>query len=100
MQIAFETPDQPAVHELIGELDAYLHSLFPAESVYALDIPSLCHPNVLFAVVRDPAGATIGCGAIVVKPEYGEVKRMYVRPQARGKGVARQLMETLEADAA
>lgn len=99
MQIAFETPDQPAVHELIGELDAYLYSLYPAENVYALDISSLCHPGVLFAVVRDAAGAPIGCGAIVIKPEYGEVKRMYIRPQARGQGIARRLVEALEAKA-
>lgn len=99
MQIAFETPDQPAVHELIGELDAYLYSLYPAENVYALDISSLCHPSVLFAVVRDADGAPIGCGAIVIKPEYGEVKRMYIRPQARGQGIARRLVEALEAKA-
>ncbi|MFC5462756.1 GNAT family N-acetyltransferase [Massilia niabensis] len=99
MQIEFETPDQPAVHELIGELDAYLYSLYPAENVYALDISSLCHSSVLFAVVRDAAGAPIGCGAIVIKPEYGEVKRIYVRPQARGQGIARRLIEALEAKA-
>jgi putative acetyltransferase len=99
MQIAFENPDQPDVQELIGELDAYLYSLYPAENVYALDISSLCHPSVLFAVVRDPAGTAIGCGAIVIKSEYGEIKRMYVRPQARGHGVARRLMQTLEAKA-
>lgn len=99
MQIAFEHPDQPAVHELIGELDAYLYSLYPAENVYALDISSLCTPGVLFAVARDAAGTAIGCGAILMKPEYGEIKRMYVRPQARGQGVARQLMQTLEAKA-
>ena len=99
MQIAFEIPDQPAVHELIAELDAHLYSLYPAENVYALDISSLCHPDVLFAVVRDCTGAAIGCGAIVMKPEYGEVKRMYVRPEARGQGVARRLMEALEAEA-
>jgi putative acetyltransferase len=34
-----------------------------------------------------------------MKPEYGEVKRMYVRPQARGRGLARRLIETLEAKA-
>lgn len=67
--------------------------------MYALDIASLCNQNVLFAVVRDSAGAPIGCGAIVVKPEYGEIKRMYVRPQVRGQGVARRLMEALEAKA-
>lgn len=99
MQIAFETPDQPDVHDLIRELDAHLYSLFPAESVYALDVSSLLEQNVLFAVVRDAAGASVGCGAIVVTPEYGEVKRMYIRPQARGRGLARRLIETLEAKA-
>ena len=99
MHIAFETPDQPDVHELIGELDAYLYSLYPAENVYALDLSSLLHPSVLFAVVRNAAGASVGCGAIVIKPEYGEIKRMYVRPQARGCGLARRLIETLEAKA-
>jgi len=99
MQIAFEHPDQPAVHALIAELDAYLYSIYPAENVYALDIPSLCRPDVLFAVVRDPAGAPIACGAVVMTPDYGEIKRMYVRPQARGQGVARRLMEALEAKA-
>lgn len=100
MQITFETPDQPDVHTLIAELDALLYSLYPAESVYALDIASLKEPGVLFAVVRDADGASVGCGAIVIKPEYGEIKRMYVRPAARGRGVARKLIETLEAKAA
>lgn len=99
MQITFETPDQPDVHELIGELDAYLYSLYPPENVYALDISALLHPSVLFAVVRDAAGASVGCGAIVMKPGYGEVKRMYVRPRVRGRGLARRLIEALEAKA-
>lgn len=100
MHIAFETPDQPDVHALLGELDAYLYSLYPAENVYALDTASLLAPGVHFAVARDASGVPVGCGAIVVKPEYGEVKRIYVRPQARGQGIARRLIETLEAKAA
>jgi putative acetyltransferase len=100
MQIAFETPDQPDVHALIAELDAYLYSLYPAENVYALDVASLLQPNVLFAVARDSAGAALGCGAVVVTPAYGEIKRMYVRPAARGQGLARRLIDTLEEKAA
>lgn len=96
VQIAFESPDQPGVRALIGELDAYLYSLYPAENVYALDMNSLLHPSVLFAVARDGAGVAVGCGAIVMKPEYGEVKRMYVSPQARGQGLARRLIDALE----
>ena len=99
MQIVFETPDQPDVHALVQELDAYLYSLYPPENVYALDLSSLLSPDVLFAVVRDATGTPVGCGAIVIKPEYGEVKRMYVRPQSRGQGFARGLIETLEAKA-
>ena len=74
MAIAFETPDQPDVHRLIDELDAYLYSLYPPENVYALDIASLLGPGVLFAVARDAAGVAAGCCAMVIKPAYGEVK--------------------------
>jgi putative acetyltransferase len=98
-KITFETPDQPDVQALIDELDAYLYSLYPAENVYALDLSSLLGPGVLFAVARDAAGVAQGCGAMVVKASYGEVKRMYVRPAARGQGLARRLIEALEGKA-
>ena len=96
MQVTFETPDQPDVHALIAELDTYLYSLYPAENVYALDMASLLQPNVVFAVARDAGGTAIGCAAVVVTPEYGEIKRMYVRPAARGQGLARRLIASLE----
>nr|WP_307720847.1 GNAT family N-acetyltransferase [Pseudoduganella lutea] len=89
------------MHALIAELDDYLYSLYPPENVYALDIASLLAPNVVFAVARDPSsGSALGCAAVVVTPEYGEIKRMYVRPAARGKGLARRLISTLEEAAA
>lgn len=100
MHIRFETPDQPDVRALLDELDAYLYSLYPPENVYALDTASLLAPGVHFAVARDSGGMPVGCGAIVMQPTYGEVKRIYVRPQARGQGIARALVETLERQAA
>jgi putative acetyltransferase len=99
MNVAFETPDQPEVLNLIAELDAFHLSLYPPESVYALDLASLKQSNVLFAVARGTSQAAIGCGAIVVTPEYGELKRMYVQPDARGQGVAKKLLGTLESAA-
>ena len=99
MNIKLETPNQPEVVALIDLLDAYQLSLYPPESVYALDMNSLLQPNVLFAVARNVDGAAVGCGAMVVTPAYGEVKRMFVHPAARGQGVAQRLLGKLEAEA-
>lgn len=99
MTIACESPDQPEVIALIAELDAYQDTLYPPESRYALDLASLKQPNVLFAVARDEAGQAIGCGALVLSPEFGELKRMYVSPRGRGQGIARKLLALLESQA-
>lgn len=96
MTIAFESPDQPDVIALVADLDAYQDTLYPPESRHALDIASLKQSNVLFAVARDSEGQAIGCGAIVLNPEFGELKRMYVSPRGRGQGVAKKLMAMLE----
>jgi putative acetyltransferase len=81
---------------LIAELDAYQDALYPPESRHALDLAALCAPDVLFAVARDGAQRALGCGAIVLGEDYGELKRMYVHPQGRGQGVAKQLLSLLE----
>lgn len=42
-------------------------------------------------------GVAVGCGAVrFVRGEYAEVKRMYVRPPWRGRGVAQALLTHLE----
>lgn len=56
--------------------------------------------------VRPPAGAffvayqqeqPIGCGAVKHHPDApAEIKRMWIAPQARGLGLGRRLLETLE----
>lgn len=97
MRVAQESPNQPDVVALIADLDAYQDSLYPAEARYALDLASLSKPNVLFVVARDSQHVATGCGAIVLNDTYGEVKRMYVRPEARSRGVARLVLASLEA---
>jgi putative acetyltransferase len=99
MKISFETPDQPEVVALIRELDAYQDSLYPPESRHALDLVALDQGQLLFAVARDHGGAAVGCGAVVLEADAGELKRMYVSPRCRGQGVATRLLERLEARA-
>ena len=99
MQVALESPRQPEVVALIADLDAYQDTLYPAEARYALDLDSLARPEVLFAVAREAGGEAVGCGAIVFGDAYGELKRLYVRPEARGRGAARRIVEFLESTA-
>ena len=45
-------------------------------------------------------GTIIACGAVVyLDPDTGEVKRMWVAPEARGSGLGRQLLGRLEDEA-
>jgi GNAT superfamily N-acetyltransferase len=42
-------------------------------------------------------GRVVGCGAVQTLDEAtGEIKRMYVRPAYRGRGISRQLLAALE----
>jgi putative acetyltransferase len=99
MTIALGPPDQPDVIALIAELDDYQDTLYPPESRHSLDLASLKQPNVIFAVARDGAAHAVGCGAVVLCSEFGELKRMYVSPRARGRGVGRKLLALLESQA-
>ena len=99
MRVSQESPDQPDVIALIADLDAYQDSLYPAEARYALDLASLKAANVAFVVARAAGGTALGCGAVVVSGSIGELKRMYVRPESRGQGVAQQVLKELESRA-
>jgi putative acetyltransferase len=97
--ISQESPRQPEVVLLVEELDAYLSALYPPESNHLLDIESLAQPDIRFLVARLD-GQVMGCVALRVDPAgWGEVKRLYVPPRARGLGIGRRLLAALEAQA-
>jgi putative acetyltransferase len=89
-------PNQPDVVQLISELDAYLVELYPPESNHLLDIEALMHPSITFVAALFN-GKAVGCGAIRRDSEgYAEIKRMYVKPEYRGKGIAQRILAKLE----
>ncbi len=96
MRISFESANQADAVALIAELDAYQSGLYPPESHYALDLASVSEQGLLFVMARDEAGQAVGCGAVVLSAEYGELKRLYVRPEKRGHGLAKSIIQTLE----
>ena len=89
-------PADPRVRPLVGELDRLQLSLYPAESNHLDPIETLERDNVTFLAAFVGA-QVVGCGAVKRMPgPYGEIKRMYVDPNVRGRGVGRTLLEALE----
>lgn len=83
---------------LVGELDAELSGSYAPEQRHGLNIAQIFRPEVLFFIARLD-GDPVGCGGIAFDDGLAEVKRMYVRPRARGRGVARALLDRLEHEA-
>lgn len=98
--ITVEPPRQPEVERLLDGSSAYAQSLYPPESNFLLDIATLEQPEVTFYVARD-GGRAVGIAALVAESDAasGELKRMFVDPSARGRGVAGALLARIEADA-
>jgi len=97
--IAAESPRQDAVIALVAALDRYLLDLYPADTCHLLDIGELEAPDLRFFVARRD-GVPVGCAALRVDPTgYGEIKRMYVDPAARGHRIGDRLLGRLEEQA-
>jgi putative acetyltransferase len=90
-----ERPDTADAQLLIAELEAALAPLYPRESRHGLSVEQLLAQAVAFFLIRyDDTPA--GCGGIqLFGSDYGEVKRMYVRPQFRGLGLAKLMLSHL-----
>jgi putative acetyltransferase len=95
VEITKERPDTPDAIMLIEELEGELEGFYPNESRHGYSVEKLIQLNVAFFVTRkDGVPAGIG-GVQFFGKEYGEVKRMYVRPSFRGFGLAKLMLEEL-----
>ena len=91
----------PRVPEAREALTEYLAEIVRRGAVRSVpagqvdDVDDYIEPGGRFLLVtRD--NAVIGCGAVrTMTPEVGEVKRMWIRPDARGAGLGGRLLGAL-----
>ncbi|WP_338090073.1 GNAT family N-acetyltransferase [Pectobacterium punjabense] len=71
---------------LVGELDAFQRELYPVESDHCLDFSTVSDEKLRCVIARDEHGIPTGCGALLFQEGgFGEVKRVYIRPEFRGR---------------
>jgi len=101
MDVRREDLASPVAGALIAALNAELTERYPEEGAchFGLDAAEVAEGWGAFLVARiddKPAG----CGAIRrIDGETAEIKRMYVAPSFRGRGIGGRLLSALEAEA-
>lgn len=91
----FDSADAVALRaELAGELvERYGDDVEPGAKPGTEDVAA-------FVIARDDDGRPLGCGGLrSLGHPVVEIKRMYVRPEARGRGVGAAILAALEAEA-
>lgn len=94
--------DSPLAAEVLPLLQRHLEMMWatsPPESVHALDPVALAAADVTFFTLRE-GDAVLGMGALrQIDSRHGEIKSMHVVAEARGRGLARLLLDHLVAEA-
>ncbi len=99
LSIVAARPDSREAMDLLSELDAALHEYpYPPESRHAFSVEKLIRERVAFFLASYD-GQLAACGGVKLFTDYGEVKRMYVRPEFRGKGLGKAILNHLAAHA-
>ena len=91
-----EDPRQADVRRIIAESGAYLQALYPSESNHVVDVDALAGPDAVFLAARRNRELLGTIAFWIIAPGHAEIKRMFVRAEARGNGVGRRLLGALE----
>ena len=101
IELRREDLDSDVARRLIGALNEELSGRYsePGANHFRLDPEEVVPGRGTFLVAYIGA-VPLGCGAIRrLDPETAEVKRMYVTPGARGRGIGRRVLDQLEREA-
>lgn len=94
--------DSPLAPEVLPLLQRHLDLMWassPPESVHALAASDLADMDVAFFTLRE-AGAVLGMAALrQIDMRHGEIKSMHIVAEARGRGLARVLLNHVLAEA-
>ena len=101
VEVAAEAPDSADARRCLDayfrELEARFESGFDASADHSAPAGAMTPPSGLFVIARLD-GEAVGCGGLKrVDKTTGEIKRVWTAPSARGMGVARRVLRTLEA---
>ena len=96
--IGVEPFDSPDARRLVAGLDAHLAGRYAPEHRFGPHLKAEhVAPGIGTFVIARLDGKAVGCGALRRRdPTTVEVKRMYVDPEIRGRGVAREILDYLE----
>lgn len=82
--------------QFISNLDNDLMQLYPGEKVNGLNSREFQRLKGVFLVAYD-GEIPVGCGALYpLSSTAAELKRIYVLPAQRGRGIARRILSSLE----
>jgi putative acetyltransferase len=98
IRISTEPFDSVDARRLIAALDEHLASRYSADQRFGPNLkPEHLEAGIGTFVVARTDGRAVGCGALrKLDGSTAEVKRMYVEPQLRGRGVATEILDHLE----
>ena len=101
--VAVEPPGSADARHCLGayaaELDSRFDTGFDPDHSIPVTADELTEPNGLLMLAR-LRGEPVGCGGLKLHgDEPAEIKRLWVAASARGLGVARRLLDELEAQA-
>jgi len=89
----------PEIAALLSAHLELMRSISPPGSVHALDLDGLRRPEITFWTVWEES-RLLGCGALKeLDKAHGEIKSMHTAAAARGRGVARALVEHILGEA-